>query len=821
MGIVGNFLGKKDSDSDSRTRGGADNDTTRGPHRVARVRDLDPVETACSRGADRSRPAAVAGGRNPRSRTAGSIRGAGLAQRESCFENGAVVSNDSKPSEPGDHPQTPTPIIRAGENCWRMAHAGRTAFLVDGDAYYRALRAALLNAREQVIVLGWDIDGRLELARDDPHGEAPSVLRELLNYVIERRSELRIHVLLWDFAVLYALEREPLPSINLGLRTAHGIEVALDNTAPIGGSRHDKIVVIDDELAFCGGLDLTDARWDTPAHDLDDARRVRSNGKPYDPFHDIQMAVDDEAAAALGEHCRTRWELVTGVALRRPRGGSNPWPEVLDVDLRDVAVAISRTQPATDSDTGVREVERLYVDAIESARRYVYIENQYFTANSVANAIAARLREQDGPEFVLVGPDSCDGWLEQNTMGLLRREFVDKLRESDRFGRLGVFSPLLDEDTGANLMVHAKLFISDDRFLRIGSSNLTNRSMGLDSECDLAIEAVAGSEHASESIRGLRNRLLAEHLGADADEIDARIAECGSVLDAIADYAKSPRRLERCAIDEEESETPTALVAAIGDPAHPIESEATIEEFRDKVSTGVARYAGALGLLALGVLVVGLALLWQYTSLAEHVSIDATRAWIERVRSSGFLVPVLLLVTYVVGGLVAFPVMALNAATAIAFGPWLGFTYALAGSMASAIATFGIGKRLGSGAMRRFSSGIVYQASRAISDRGFLAVLSCRLIPVAPFTVINLVAGALPIRFADYLMATLLGMVPGIAVLAAFGYQIERVLESPSAGNVVLLGVLVAIWIALGFVFNRLLRRMRPRRRAMTDTLER
>ena len=694
-------------------------------------------------------------------------------------------------------------ILRVGRNCWRREHATRISFLVDADSYFRTLRDALLRAREQVLVLGWDMDGRLRLRRDEVSDDAPVGLRELLNFVVARQPSLHVHVLLWDFAILYALEREPVPTINLKLRTDKRVHVSLDSSAPFGASRHEKIVVIDDRLAFCGGIDITENRWDTPEHALDDPRRTTSRGRPYAPFHDVQMAVEGDAAAALGDHCRTRIRIATGEQLEKPTRHSDPWPESLDTHVKSTSVAVVRTLRDEDTEL-VDEVERLYLDTIASARDYVYIENQYFTSRTIATAIAERLQAQEGPEFVLVMPDQCSGWLEQQTMGLLRDRLIEELQEADVHGRLGVFTPALDEDGEHCVMVHAKLLVADDRFVRIGSSNLTRRSFAMDSECDLAIEAGDKDDPASAAMGSFCDRLLAEHLGANVADVERMRAESGSMLATIEALGDSGRHLAPLHVLGETDPAMESVVATISDPGDPIEGETVLEEFRDKVIGDVSRFSGVPALLSIAVAALVLALAWRYTPLAGYVDVQAVLAWLDDSRSS-HAAPLILLILYLVAGVVVFPITIVNVATAIAFGPWLGFCYGVAGSLASALLTFAIGRRLGSRAVQRISSGLAYRAVKAVGKRGFLAVLSCRVVPVAPFSVINVVAGAMPIGLRDYVLGTIVGMAPGIAVLAAFGDRILKLLNDPSPVNLVVLVAIMVLWLGLGWGFSRLL----------------
>lgn len=353
-------------------------------------------------------------------------------------------------------------------------------------------------------------------------------------------------------------------------------------------------------------------------------------------------------------------------------------------------------------------------------------------------------------------------------------------------------------------MVHAKLFIADDRFVRIGSSNLTRRSFEMDSECDLAIELAELDEPAVASVERFCNRLLAEHLGADVADVARARAETGSILEAIGRLSGNDRRLEPLVPICDTDPAMASVVATISDPADPIEGGTVIEEFRDKVAGSVSGFSGLVGLLSIAAIALALALAWRYTPLSEYVDARAALAWMDGLQTSHGA-PIALLVVYLVAGLAAFPITVVNVATAIAFGPWLGFCYALAGSLASALLTFALGRRFGSQLVHRFSSGLAYRAVRAIGRRGFLAILSCRLVPIAPFTVINVVAGAMPIPIREYALATLIGMAPGIAVLAAFGDRVLKVLNDPNPVNLALLAAIVVLWLALGWGFSRML----------------
>ena len=330
-----------------------------------------------------------------------------------------------------------TPLLRPGTTCWRVERASRLQFLIDGEEYFGALRAALRRARHSIFILGWDIDSRMALLPRAPDDDLPVAFGDFLNTVVARRRGLHAHVLSWDYAVLFALEREWLLTVKLDWRTHRRLHFQLDNKHPTGASHHQKIVVIDDRIAFVGGLDITRCRWDTAAHAPADPRRVDADGKPYGAFHDVQMLVEGPVAQALGDLARERWLRASGrpAKLRAPTpaivyadGSSiSPWPPQVRAALKNVQVAIARTEPAFAGNSAVTEINQLYGAAIAAAQRNIFFENQYFSSSALAALLAERLTQPDGPEIVSIAPRRASGWLEETTMGPIARATLPRL----------------------------------------------------------------------------------------------------------------------------------------------------------------------------------------------------------------------------------------------------------------------------------------------------------------------------------------------------------------------------------------------------------
>ena len=710
------------------------------------------------------------------------------------------------PSSPSAEPEGSSPILVPGHTCWRIEPAERIAFLVDGEAYFQAFREAALRAKHSMMIVGWDIDTQVELVREtSASSEMPTKLGEFLVALLRRRRRLRVSVLNWDYAVIYALERQWMPTAEPGWRRHRRLSYQVDDHHPVGASHHQKLVVIDDAVAFVGGLDLSKSRWDTREHLSRDPRRVDADGVVYAPFHDVQMMVSGDAASALGDLARNRWFNATGRRLSAPppRSVEEVWPPRVNPDLTECPVAIMRTQPRYEELEEQREIEQAYLSAIKRARRSIYIESQYFTAQVISRALAQRLSEHDGPDVVLVLRQHCDGWLERRTMDSLRAQLLHEVELADHYGRLRVYAPVVPGEAGAEpVAVHSKLLIVDDEFVCIGSANVSNRSMGFDTECNLAVEA-CGQARVQSAIAAFRNGLLAEHLGVDPEVVANQIQTCGSLAAATDALRGGGRTL---ADDCFEAMPPSdAMIPehALVDPERPMAADHLLAGvgFRRERARIVRRAMAGLTLLA-GMAILAAA--WRWTALGQFLDVEALVSYAQALgRSPLGLISVM--GGYLIGGLLAVPVTLLLVVTILAFGPWFGALSALTGSLLSAITLFGLGRVLGSYRIRRLAGSRVEHLSRRMAERGLWAVLLVRILPIAPFSVINLIAGASSVSWRHFVLGTVVGMLPGIAIMATFVSGLEEAVREPSWQAFSMVGLVVAAaWAGVWYVSSRL-----------------
>jgi len=439
------------------------------------------------------------------------------------------------------------PIVAQGRNCWRIARATHASVIVDAADYYRIVAAEMEAAQKLIFIVGWDFDTRIALAPDE-HGKGETLGRFFLR-LAKDRPERQIDVLKWNFGALKQFFR-PAALVWLARwwKTA-AIDFRFDSSHPPGCSHHQKIVVIDESLAVCGGIDISTERWDTSGHVDGDPHRINPNGKPYGPWHDATMMMRGDVAAVLGELARERWKTATRAELERIDPCDDDWPRDLEPMFRNVDIAVARTRAAYQDLSEVREAEALFIDMIAAAKRFIYFENQYFTSGKIAAAIARRMAEADPPEIVMVMPRTADGWLEQKAMDAARLKLVATIGKVDKKSRFRVYIPVTKN--GTDIYVHAKVSIVDDRLLRVGSSNLNNRSQGLDSECDVIIDSALAANRGTEAaITALRFRLLGEHLDRAPDEVAAREAAAGSMIGAIEALRGAGKTLELLGMEE-------------------------------------------------------------------------------------------------------------------------------------------------------------------------------------------------------------------------------------------------------------------------------
>jgi phospholipase D1/2 len=446
--------------------------------------------------------------------------------------------------------------LLTGKTAWRVHDRAESALLIDARDYYRAFYEAASRAKRSILILGWQFDSDVQLLRGDdlPPGADPRAyeLLPFLDRLCRERPELHVKMLAWDHSVFFAFEREVLQKIVFDIATIDRFQFKLDGTVPLGGSHHQKVAIIDGQIAFMGSADICQDRWDGSAHVARDPLRVSRHEQPYKPYHEVQAVFDGAASRSLVELFADRWRYATGQELDLSQVIAPEAPDdapfaSLPVTLRMPAarVGFSRTVPAGVDREQVHEIRDLYMHAIHEAKRLIYIETQYVTSCGVRDALVARMKETHKPklDIVLVLPHKPEKFKEEVTIGGPQAAVLDEIVQAAKDGghALGLYNVATPDDTSPDappiyVYIHSKLMIVDDVFFTMGSANLANRSMTVDSEINATWVARRSDRELANAIRRVRVRLLLEHLGEAADvRVVTRPEGLVARLDRVAD----------------------------------------------------------------------------------------------------------------------------------------------------------------------------------------------------------------------------------------------------------------------------------------------
>jgi phosphatidylserine/phosphatidylglycerophosphate/cardiolipin synthase-like enzyme len=372
----------------------------------------------------------------------------------------------------------------------------RLEVLVDGATALPAIAAALGGARSSVHVTGWHLAAHFELVR----GERPVVLGQLLADLAER---LDVRVIVWAGApvpVFHPSRKEVDAEVEDLVRDTK-IDCRKDPREHPVHCHHEKTIIVDGEVAFVGGIDLTDLagdRFDTSEHP---ARRRLG-------WHDVGTRLEGPAVADVAAHFAMRWREVTGQTLPPAvvppplTGAQTSTVQVVRTVAEDMYDAVPR---------GDFRILESYVRALRAAQRFIYLENQFLWSPEIVDLLVGKLRRPPHPDFrlVLLLPAKANNG-EDDTRGQLA-----VLSDADDHGNPHLLAATIRSRTGHRddpLYVHAKVGIVDDRWMTIGSANLNSHSLLNDTEMNVVTDDPVLT-------RATRERLWSEHLELDADAL--------------------------------------------------------------------------------------------------------------------------------------------------------------------------------------------------------------------------------------------------------------------------------------------------------------
>lgn len=715
-------------------------------------------------------------------------------------------------------------IFRPGENCWRVERAEYASIVVDYGNYYRDLRESILKAKKSIFMLGWDIDSRIRLLRGkDAEGKGQTTFFDLVTTVARENPALQIFLNKWDHSIFFTRQREPSWLEKWQSAGLPNIHVCLDDKLPLAACHHQKVVVIDDELVYWGGMDVALGRWDFRHHHVVNRNRADPGGLPdpdhmthFGPYHDIQGVLAGPAVAAFAELVRSRWlatcpDVIPPAFVPRAGGGVPPsWPDSDPPDFFNVDLAIARTMPAMRDDTPqTEEVIHALTGEIATAEKFIYIENQFLASPEIARALNKRLLERPALRVLLISCQEPQGHIERRAMWGGRLRFKELIEIGGVAGRVVMAHPASRENgVETPVRIHSKLMIVDDKYLHLGSTNLNNRSMGMDTECDVTL--MGHDEASRQKIQAVRNDLIREHTGLEVKDIRRIIEQGGSVRNFLEPLETSRQCLREIDDSPYKDDWFVGLCIAGADPRRPPLPISWTRMPKFCHTEGVKN--AALWSLAAVALLIALPLAWEYTPLSEYADPHYLAGTFKALRGSPFAL-VWILAVFVVGGLVFFPVTILSAAVILVFGGFTGFSYAMAGALASAASGYAVGRWMGPGWLQR-SFPSLRRAADKLKAQGVLGVTVVRLLPIAPYSLVNIGFGIVRASWIDFMLGTLLGLLPGKVAMALFGDSLLKTIDHPDMASVVQATLLCLVWLGVIMACNKWARKWQSQRAA-------
>jgi phosphatidylserine/phosphatidylglycerophosphate/cardiolipin synthase-like enzyme len=366
---------------------------------------------------------------------------------------------------------------------------------VDGSEALPRVADAIRSARSHVHLAGWHFDPDFRLEADGP------TLRELLKEAAER---VDVRVLAWAGAPLplFHPDRREVREARDELAKGTRISVGLDARERPFHCHHEKLVVVDGETAFVGGIDLTGLGGDR----LDSSEHPRRGGLGW---HDTAVRLEGPVVGDVARHFLTRW--------RALENGAAPEPLEPAAVEGGVEAQLVRTVPerlyglCPDGEWSVLES---YLRALRAAERFVYLESQFLWSPEVTFVLAEKLRRPPSDDFRVIallparpnnGADDSRGQI-----GLLIDADKEAGEDTTRFLACTLYQP---GPGGRPVYVHSKTAVIDDAWLTVGSANLNEHSLFNDTEVNVVVRDPALA-------REMRLRLWEEHLQRPREEID-------------------------------------------------------------------------------------------------------------------------------------------------------------------------------------------------------------------------------------------------------------------------------------------------------------
>lgn len=705
-------------------------------------------------------------------------------------------------------------VFSAGENCWKVTQSSHMAVIIDCENFYRAVHEAFVRASQSIFIVGWDIDSRIELLHNDDlkRAQYPGLIRDLIKQKAAENPELQIYLVRWDSSLAFLSFREVWLEDVWKTDMPDNVHIQLDATVPIGGSHHQKLIIVDDEVAFSGGMDIAVQRWDTREHLPDNSEREDCSGS-YTPYHDVQSVMTGPVVEYLAELVRWRWNRLAdepAIAFAPPEASEQlpaSWPPSVQPLMSAVPTAIARTIPAMGDSKVCEEVEAMLTALVRQAKRFIYIENQFVSYLPLAEALNRQLHDEPGLQVMIVSSFKPKGPAEQESYWAGRIEFRKLLTKDIDPARvcLAYSSVVDDEGERAYKLIHSKLLFIDDEYMVVGSANLNKRSMTLDTECDVIFRGETAEQ--KQAVAQVRNDLLAEHCGESIARVESFFREDEPLPQLLQASGQKTYELQPVEDEQFTDGSWKHLVDPILDPEQPIiKGLNTMNGDHVPVRNPPHRWVVLSGVALLVAAIIAL-LYWGWQLLPDDFNRQSLTDLLQNHDDIGLWALGLVMGIFVFTGFLFVPITMVTLAVSAVYGPWFGALYSILGALASAVVMFFIGHLLGDTGLRNLGGPKVQMVNEKLGNASVLGVVVLRLVPIAPYSFVNLVAGVSSLPFYVFVLGSVLGLSPALLANSLVGDSLFQLFTNPSNEAVIYLVAGALVWLIVLVTAHRFSRR--------------
>ncbi|MDA3948288.1 MAG: VTT domain-containing protein [Spirochaeta sp.] len=690
----------------------------------------------------------------------------------------------------------------------RRAVAEHLGLFTNSAAYYAALDDIIPRVTRHLLIVGWSFDDRVTLRRDATDSDAHPSAGERSLTLAANNPDVRVDLCVWDAPSVFPADQHITSTFLRRANELPNFSVRRIPSHSAFSSRHEKYIIVDGALAFVGGMDISHNRWDEPDHRGHHAGRVNPDGQPYPPYHDTQLALTGPIVAELMQTAID--DDLVGADARRAAAPAL-WPPDLPVLATNTPVMIAHTRDS--SGGALRQIEQTYVEMIRSAEHTIYIENQYFAGDAVTDAVLQQLEREDGPEVIIIISRELPDTLGRITMGLNSAQHLSILHARDRHDRLGVFNPIAPDDPAGAVKVHSKTMVIDDRYVTLGSANISDRSFHFDAESNATFdtghaETATDASAAAPAATPVTDTLLAAHAGLTQNEWrDSVTAHGGSRLAALTTRARAWSGLIEDTSHRTAPPIPRELLERF-DMDHAPPQESVLTRLVQADPTALLKRLARQWITVLLATIAVAAIVYLAQS---DLDVDRVFDTIQQIRDSRpLLAAVLTVLAYWLSISLFVTIVVPIVFFATLHGSWWGIVYSTIGVFTGAAIYYALGRALYSNTwLNRFQA--VKTAKKhleKIKPYGTWAVAISRMVPSGPFLVVNLVTGMVGFHPSQFLIGSAIGLFPGIIAFSFFGDIIRSLFTDPSLANAAWFVLFVAAYSAFAKLILTLVRRI-------------